>query len=210
MSKEKKDNQKSSKNNPFEEAFQELLNPKEPLEIKENSLIQMPEEESAEESLDEILDFGPNEEMPPMEYNDWVDASKNYIPETTGDEKWEEYVSQPPIPPLTPDQEARAVSLGLQELRKQKDYTQYLYRHMSKEFHSIYVTFPILIQRFFDEVYGKTHEGIASYIEDMEYLIAGNIKKIKAVNDDFRLYQRFEEHRLNILYAILEFYNKKG
>jgi hypothetical protein len=209
MSKEKDPNQEHRKEKAFDEAFRDLLKPSEHSERIEGLDLSTEESPLSNESLSELLEFGPDDEIPLMKQDDWEKASNEYIPDSVNDREWEEYVSRPPVPPLNREQEARAVSLGLQELRKQRDYTHYLYRHMAKEFHSIYATFPILLQKFFEEVYGKTHEGIGLYIEDMEHLIAGDINKVKAIKQDYRLYQKFEEHRLTILYAILEFYNKK-
>lgn len=199
MSKEQDKNQDKREKEAFDQAFGDLLGS---AKKKESAPRKLPST-----SLEEEL-FGPDEETVFNE-EDWKDASEEYIPSSVHSEEWEEFVSRPPLPPLDREQEARAVSIGLQELRKTKEYTQYIFRHMTKEFKTIYITYPLLFEKFYENAYGKVHKEINALIEDMEHFIAGEISKVKAVQDDFRLTQAFEEKRLSVLYEILEFYNKK-
>lgn len=181
----------------FDAFFGELLNDK----PKEELTVEPPVEE-----LDDI--FG-TDELPVGPLDDWAAATSEYIPESIGDEEWEAFVSRTPIPPMDREQEARAVSVGLQELRKTKEYMNYIYRHMTQEFKTIYVTYPLLFDKYFEEVFGKAHKEISALVEDMEHLIAGDIDKVEAVKTDYRLSQSFSERRSSILYDILAFYNKK-
>ncbi|UOE58189.1 hypothetical protein [Cytobacillus oceanisediminis] len=194
MPKEEKDKNQEV----FDQAFGSLLNTE-----PENNIEQEPET-----PLEEAL-FGPPEEHVPLTEKEWAAAAENYIPPSVSDEHWEQFAARPPIPPLDREQEARAVQLGLQELRKMKEYTHYIYQHMTKEFKAIYVTYPLLLEGKYEDVYAGAHKDIMDTIEDLEHLIAGDIDAVQAVKNDFKLFQQFEEQRLSLLYKIIDFYNKK-
>lgn len=193
----------SEENNIFEEAFGELMRSNET--HKETS-----SDKSDSEETDVILEEALfNYEGEPMSQDEWEKISKDYIPESIGDEQWEEFVSRDPIPPLNREQEARAVTIGLQEIRKMREYMLHTDRHMMNEYKRIYACYPLLLQKDFEEVIGNAQKELISIMEDMEHLIAGDIDKLGAVKTDFRLYQTFEEKRLGILHKILENYNKR-
>lgn len=190
-------NKENKQDKAFESAFGDLLKKEEPA-----SEIAQPEG-----TLNEAL-FG-SEEKAPMTQEEWEKVVGEYVPPSVHDEQWEEFASRTPIPPLNREQEARAVSLGLQEIRKTKEYMLYIYRHMCNEFKTIYATYPLLFEKDFQEKYGDAHKAIISVMEDMEHLIAGDIDRVEEVKGDFKLQQAFEEKRLSILYQIIEYYNKK-
>jgi len=193
------ENQENKKDNVFEDTFGELLDSKEP---KNNNVV-MPQ---ANETLDEALFAEETKELTPEEMEQ---AAQNYIPPSIGDEKWEQFVSRTPLPPLTRDQEARSVSIGLQEIAKIKQYMMYVHRHMMNEFTKIYAIFPLAVSKDFDEVFSKAHREMAAILEDVENLVAGNVDRVEAVKEDFKLHQSYEEKRLSILYDLLEKYNNK-
>lgn len=183
----------------FNETFGQLL---EENELKEDVVIHQPEED-----LQDVL-FGKSEHEPVTD-EELEEAQQNYIPQSVTDEQWEQFASRSPMPPINREQEARAVSIGLQEIRKMKEYMLYINRHMTNEFRRIYATYPLLFTKDFDDVYGRAHKELVTLMEDMENLIAGDIDHVEAVKKEFRLYQTFEEKRLSILYDLLEHYNKK-
>ena len=193
----------SEENNIFEEAFGELMRSNEALkEADSNS--------SAVEETDVLMEEALfDSEGEPMSQEEWEEAVKDYIPASIGDEQWEEFVSRDPIPPLNREQEARAVTIGLQEIRKMREYMLHTDRHMMNEYNRIYACYPLLLQKDFEDVIGNAQKELISIMEDMEHLIAGDIDKLGAVKTDFRLYQTFEEKRLAILHKILENYNKR-
>ncbi len=114
-----------------------------------------------------------------------------------------------PLPPINREQESRAVSIGLQEIRKMKEYMLYIHRHMINEFNRIYASFPILFAKDFEDKFGTAHKELVTIMEDIEHLVAGDIDHVEAVKNDFKLTQIFEEKRLSLLYDLLEHYNKK-
>ncbi|PFK99877.1 hypothetical protein COJ01_17595 [Priestia megaterium] len=196
---ENQKNQDNKKENVFEETFGDLLNGEEP---KKNNVV-MPK---ANETLEDTLFTEEAKELTPEQMEQ---AAQDYIPPSIGDDKWEQFVSRTPLPPLTRDQEARAVSIGLQEVAKIKQYMMYVHRHMMNEFTKIYSIFPLAVSKDFDEVFGKAHKEMAAILEDVENLVAGNIDRVEAVKANFQLHQSYEEKRLSILYDLLEHYNNK-
>lgn len=196
---ENQKNQDNKKENVFEETFGDLLKGEEP--NKKN--VVMPK---ANETLEDTLFTEETKELTPEQMEQ---AAQDYIPPSIGDDKWEQFVSRTPLPPLTRDQEARAVSIGLQEVAKIKQYMMYVHRHMMNEFTKIYSIFPLAVSKDFDEVFGKAHKEMAAILEDVENLVAGNIDRVEAVKTNFQLHQSYEEKRLSILYDLLEHYNNK-
>ena len=174
--------------------------------MRSNEATKKPSEEESETELEEIL-FSENGE--PMTDEEWEKASQDYIPESIGDEQWEAFVSREPIIPLNREQEARAVTIGLQEIRKMREYMLHTDRHMMNEYNRIYASYPLLLQKDFEEVMGKAQKELIAIMEDMENLIAGDIDQLEAVKSDFKLHQAFEEKRLSILHKLLEHYNKR-
>lgn len=150
------------------------------------------------------------ENVPKFSEDDLSEVMKDYIPESVHDEAWEGFVERQPLPPLEKEQEANLISVGLQELRKMKEYMYYVHSHMQNEFQSLYATYPILLEKYLNEVFGATHQKISNTIEDLNHLIVGEIDKMTAVKEDFRLYQEFEEKRLSVLYKILDHYNNRN
>lgn len=196
MSNEKKQDNESSV---FEKTFGDLLGNN---DEEKNVVVHQPEGD-----LEEVL-FG-EEENTTLSHEEMEKAVQDYIPPSIGDEEWEDYVSRVPLPPINREQEARAVSIGLQEVRKMKEYMMYINRHMTNEFNRIYATYPLLFAQDFEEVFGTAHKEIVTIMEDVEHLIAGDVDRVEAVKNDFKLLQTFEEKRLSILYDLLEHYNKK-
>lgn len=183
----------------FNNAFGDLLNVK-----KETPA---PIEAEPKEDLGVVL-FGPSEETYVTD-KDIMERIQDYIPESVGSEEWEAFASRNPLPPIEREQEARAVSIGLQELRKMKEYMLYIHRHTVNEFTRVYATFPLLLSKDFSDNFDTAHKNIIQLMEDMEHLVAGDINQVEAVKDDYKLFQTFEEKRLSILYDILEHYNNK-
>ncbi|MES9681694.1 hypothetical protein ABWK22_02015 [Gottfriedia acidiceleris] len=192
-------NELNKNGNVFEKTFGDLLKGN---EEKENAVVHQPED-----SLEEAL-YG-EEENPSLPNEVIEQAIQDYIPPSIGDEQWEEFVSRTPLPPMDRDQEARAVSIGLQEIRKMKEYMMYTHRHITNEFEKIYAMYPIAFAGEFEEHFGKAHKSIIEAMEDMENLIAGDIDRVEAVKNNYKLLQTFEEKRLSILYDLLEHYNNK-
>lgn len=193
-------NEKSEKESGvFEKAFGELLKGK---DEKPNAVVHQPKD-----NLEEVLSGA--EENTTLSHDEMEKAAQNYIPESIGDEQWEQFVSRTPLPPINREQEARAVTIGLQEIRKMKEYMMYIHRHMTNEFTRIYATYPLLFAKDFEEQFGGAHKEMISTMEDVEHLIAGDIDRVEAVKTDYKLLQTFEEKRLSILYDLLEHYSKK-
>ncbi|MDA1616469.1 hypothetical protein PDK03_07720 [Bacillus cereus group sp. TH204-1LC] len=193
-------NEKSEKKEDvFEETFGGLLdsNKKEP-----DAVVHQPENK-----LEDVL-FG-EEENNTLSHEEAEKAAENYIPPSIGDEQWEQFVGRVPLPPINREQESRAVSIGLQEIRKMKEYMLYIHRHMINEFNRIYASFPILFAKDFEDKFGTAHKELVTIMEDIEHLVAGDIDHVEAVKNDFKLTQIFEEKRLSLLYDLLEHYNKK-
>lgn len=199
---EDKNNSSNNKNelseDSFKEAFDELLK-----EENQDIVSINPENNNLQSEL-----FGA-EESKVLNESDLEKAMGEYIPPSVDDSDWEEFVSREPLPSLNREQESRAIMLGLEEIRKTKHYMHKMYRHMTSEFRRSYKTFEMLFENYFDEQFSKTHKDIESAMEDMEHLIAGDIDRMKAVQEDFKTYQKFEEKRLSILHDILEYYNNK-
>lgn len=189
----------NEKDSVFEETFSDLLKD----ENKEPTVVYQPEE-----TLDEAL-FGKSEMIEPLSAEMLEKISQEYIPPSVGDEEWEEFVGRVPLPPISRLDEARAVSIGLQELRKQKEYVLYIHNHMFNEFTKIYATYPLLLSKDMEELFTDTSKKAVALMEDMEHLIAGDFDQLEATKQDFRLHQVFEEKRLSVLYDLLEHYNKK-
>lgn len=201
MSKKDKDSfEKQKQQKVFEDVFASLLRKKDPFDSIVN-----PDDPN---QLDQDL-FGPPEEQQPVSLEDLEDALSSYIPNSIHDKEWESFVSRPPIPPLTKEQEQRAVSIGLQEITKIKEYMLYIHRHMTNEFKSIYAVYTLLLEKDLQEILDLSHKSFFSILDDMEHLIAGDIDNIEEAKKDFRLHQIFQEKRLSILYGILDHYNKK-
>ncbi|MGM2632425.1 hypothetical protein [Bacillus cereus group sp. Bce040] len=193
-------NEKSEKKSDvFEETFGGLI---ESSKEKPDAVVHQPENK-----LEDVL-FG-EEENKTLSHEEAEKAAENYIPPSIGDEQWEEFVGRVPLPPINREQESRAVSIGLQEIRKMKEYMLYIHRHMINEFNRIYASFPILFAQDFEDKFGTAHKEIITIMEDIEHLVAGDIDHVEAVKNDFKLTQVFEEKRLSLLYDLLEHYNKK-
>ena len=186
----------------FEKVFGGLLKSNKPKEP-----VQEEKEEHQLESLSEAL-FG-EEEQKELTQEQWEAACQNYIPESIMDEQWEEFVSRQPVPPLNREQEARAISLGLQEIRKMREYMFNTDNHMMSGFNSNYATYSLLIQHEFEEHVKEARKKTVKVMENMEHLIAGDIDRVSAVREDYKLFQKFEEERLRVLHYILEHYNRK-
>ncbi|HDR4736880.1 TPA: hypothetical protein QCR36_003931 [Bacillus cereus] len=193
-------NEKSEKKSDvFQETFGGLLDDN---KKERDAVVHQPKEK-----LEDVL-FGA-EENQTLSHEDAEKAAENYIPPSIGDEQWEQFVGRVPLPPINREQESRAVSIGLQEIRKMKEYMLYIHRHMINEFNRIYASFPILFAKDFEEKFGTAHKELATIMEDVEHLVAGDIDHVEAVKNDFKLTQIFEEKRLSLLYDLLEHYNKK-
>lgn len=187
----------------FDKVFAGLLKsnkPKEPVKDKDA------EEKEKLKPISEAL-FGEEEQCEITE-KDWETFCQEYIPESIMDEQWEEFASRPPVPPLNREQEARAVSLGLQEIRKMREYMFNTDNHMMSGFNSNYATYSLLIQKDFEEHVKEARMKTVKMMENMEHLIAGDIDRVSSVQEDFKLFQKFEEERLRVLHCILEHYNR--
>lgn len=113
------------------------------------------------------------------------------------------------LPPLSNEQEARAISIGLQEIQKTKEYVMTTYNHQTSEFNRIYASYPLLFAKKFDKVYAEAHQKIMDMANNAEHFIAGNFHHIEAVKNNLRLVQPLKEKRLSILYSILAFYDNR-
>lgn len=159
--------------------------------------------------LGEALMGGSENESTPLDEETLSAINQEYIPPSIGDQEWEEFVSREPLPPLDRLDEARAVAIGIQEIRRQKEYLIYINSAMINECSKHYVTYNILCSKDIEEYLGEAQKKAVQLWEDMEHLITGDFDKIEAAKSDFRLYQVFEEKRLSVLHDILEHYNKK-
>lgn len=165
------------------------------------------EEVAGEEPLGGII--YPSEEPDTISHEEWEKISGEFIPECIQDEQWEEFMSRTPIPPLNREQEARAVSIGLQEIRKMREYMLHSDDHMMNEFTRIFITYTLTLQKDFEETMKNARQRIIQFMEETEHLIAGDIDHVAAVKEDYRLHQLFEEKRLSLLHKILNHYNNK-
>lgn len=119
------------------------------------------------------------------------------------------FESKQTLPPLSDEQEAQAVSIGLQEIKKTKEYVMTTYNHQTSEFNRVYASYPLLFAKKFDKVYAEAHQKIMEIVSNSEHFIAGNFHNLEAVNNNLRLVQPLKEKRLSILYSILAFYDNK-
>ncbi|MFE4029280.1 hypothetical protein ACFX4N_24320 [Priestia sp. YIM B13551] len=202
MSENKKSNENNEleNNKVFESTFGNLLNND---ELKnDNAVVHQPKE-----PLEEVLI---SEEQPPVSTPEQMEqAAQNYIPESIGDEKWEEFLSRAPLPPMSKADEKRAIHIGFSEIARIKQYMLHSFRHMDNEFNRLYAIYPLALSKDFQEKYNDVHKDMVAIIEDLENLVDGKIDSVEAVQKDFRLHQTFEERRLSILYGLIEYYNNK-
>lgn len=129
------------------------------------------------------------------------------IEELTVDPDHEAHAARMPLPPMTRESEARAVAIGLQEIRKIREYMLYSSRHMFSEFERIYTLYPLMMSLDFEQHFTAAHTGAIELLKESEHLIAGDIHLLKEVKADYRLVQAFEEKRLSLLYRLLERYD---
>lgn len=113
------------------------------------------------------------------------------------------------LPPLNNEQEARAIAIGLQEIRNVKKYVVTMYDHQTTEFNRVYAGSPHLFAKKFDKVYAEAHKKVMEMAINSEHFISGNFHKIEAIKNNLRLIQPLKEKRLSILYSILAFYDNK-
>lgn len=187
------------KSNIFEKTFGELLeNNKE-----ENDAVIY----QSRDKLQEVLLRAEGKKI--LSHEDREKSTEGYISPSIKDEKLEEFVGEMPLPPINREQESRAVSIGLQEIREMKEYMLYIHRYMINEFNRIYASFPILFAKDFEDKFGTAHKELATIMEDIEHFIIGDIYNVEAVKNDFKLVQILEGKRLSILYVFLEYQNNK-
>lgn len=124
-------------------------------------------------------------------------------------EEPKKFESKQTLPPLSDEQETRAISIGLQEIQKMKEYLITTYNHQTSELTRVYASYPLLFAKKFDEIYAEAHQKIWDRIVNSEHFIAGNFHNIEAVNNNLRLVQPLKERRLSVLYSILAFYDSK-
>lgn len=113
------------------------------------------------------------------------------------------------LPPLDSEQEARAISIALQEIRKTKEYTLTIFNHQTTEFNRIYATYPLLLAKKFDKIYSEAFQRIQDVASNAEHFITGDFHKIETVRNDLRLIPSLKEKRLSILSSVLDVYNQK-
>ena len=82
-----------------------------------------------------------------LSHEDREKSTEGYISPSIKDEKLEEFVGEMPLPPINREQESRAVSIGLQEIREMKEYMLYIHRYMINEFNRIYASFQFCLQK---------------------------------------------------------------
>lgn len=110
---------------------------------------------------------------------------------------------------LNPEQEARAVAVALQEIRKMKEFTTISYNHQVAEFNRVYASYPLLFAKKFEQVYSDAHKKVENMTVDTEHFICGNFHNIEAVKNNLKLVQPLKEKRDSILKSILAFYDKR-
>lgn len=173
----------------FEETFGYLLNE------FEDAQKELPEEEK-ETSLR-------NEKIKKTEL-------KKIIPSSSNDKQHSGYSEKKQTPPpLNSEQEARAVAVALQEIRKMKEFTTISYNHQTAEFNRVYASYPLLFAKKFEQVYSDVHQKIENITADTEHFICGNFHNIEAVKNNLKLVQPLKEKRDSILKNILAFYDKR-
>lgn len=186
----------TNKDSIFEKTFGELLKNKN----TENVPIKI--DEPLEEMLSQEGEF-------PLSQETLEALNQNYIPPSIGDEDWEEFVSREPLPPLSKTEEARVVSICLQEIEKQRDYVLLINNKIQNDFTKIYPTFNILFAKAFEEIITDAEKKMSELWNDMEHLVTADFDQIEVAKQDFRLYQVFEEKRLSLFHDVLEHYNNK-
>lgn len=207
---------KYNKEHISERKFPLMKENKSPEEIFEETFLSILNFSSEGDEAPKLIDFDkivPQGEerinAPSIAAQEMLAGLKDFIPESVNDSKWQSFINKEPPLPLTAQAEARAVTIGLQEVRKMEEYMFYIYRHMTQEFTDLYATFPLMISHYFDEVFNETHKKISKSLEDITCLIAGDIDQVVAVQQDITLYGRFEESRLHVLNSILDYYTNK-
>lgn len=105
-------------------------------------------------------------------------------------------------------QEARAVSIALQEIRKMKEFAIISYNHQVAEYNRVYSSFPLLFANKFEQVYSEAHQKIENMTVNAEHFICGDFHSIEAVKNNLKLVQPLKEKRDSILKSVLAFYDK--
>lgn len=115
-----------------------------------------------------------------------------------------------PLPSLTSEQEARAIAIGLQEIRKMKEFSLLSYNHLTSEFNRVYASYPLLFAKKFENVYTEAHQKLEDITSNAEHFITGNFHNIEAVKNNLSLIQPLKERRNSVLTNILAFYDNKN
>ena len=113
------------------------------------------------------------------------------------------------LPSLTPEQEARAMAIGLQEIRKMKEFSLVSYNHLTSEFNRVYASYPLLFAKKFEKVYTEAYQKLEDITSNAEHFVSGNFHNIETVKSNLRLVQPLKEKRISVLSNILAFYDNK-
>jgi len=187
-----------NKENLFNEAFGDLIN-----ESSKTKKSFADTSKTNADPFDLIEEFQSGESMEKK----WEEEMATYIPSHIGDADFEAHFSEPPLPPLSREEEFSACNLGLQELRRTRNYVKERHESINAELVKAYVTYPLLLERDFIEAVDLFHKKFFDLIEDMEHLVSGDIDKMSHVGSD--LFHEFEQRRLKLLHEIRAYYHGK-
>lgn len=159
--------------------------------------------------LEALLEHEEDEHSYEKKLEEWMNTEQDYVPPYLNDPDYVRHVEKAPIPQLSREDEFSASTLGLQELRKTKKYIKEMHRAISMQLRKVYVTYPLLLQKHYEQGLTKAQDDIFRIIDDMEHFVAGDINKMERIKEDWQLYQEFEEKRLTLLHKINEYYKEE-
>lgn len=167
--------------------------------------------ENKEESmppLEGMFDYEENEHSYEEKVEKWLNTEMDYVPEFLNDPDYIKHIEKAPLPPLSREDEFSASTLGLQELRKTKKYIKEMHKAISVQLRKVYVTYPLLLEKHYEEALMRVQEEMFKAIEDLEHFVAGDIDKMERIKQDWQLFQEFQEKRLKLLHKIHNFYDE--
>lgn len=166
-------------------------------------------EEEVIAPLEALFEYEENEHSYEKRIEEWMNTELDYIPSYLEDSDYIEYIEQEPVAPLSKEKEFSASNLGLQELRKTKKYIKEMHKAISIQLKKIYVTYPLLLEKHYEDSIMKVQEEMSRIIDDMEHFVAGDINKMERIKEDWRLFQEFEKKRLTLLHKISNYYEDR-
>ena len=156
--------------------------------------------------LESLLEYDESIQAYEKKVDEWMNMEFDYIPPYLDDPAYIEHMEREPVPPISREEEFSASTLGLQELRKTKKYIGEMHKAINVQLKKVYVTYPLLLEKHYEEALMQVQEKMFKIIEDMEHLIAGDIDKMARIKEDWKLFQEFQEKRLILLHKISDYY----